>query len=112
MAQKRLMKLPIIAAVVMGPLTGEFISLVGNKLPPSKTIVIVRDLLSLPGGLVAGLFYPQGIDTGSGSIGFAYIAVAVNWLFYAVCWYTIIRLAIMLIRHVFRFPSNGSTMRA
>ena len=110
MAKRRLMKLPIMTAVVLGPLTGELISLASAKLPYSERKVFVIDLLSSPGGIVSGLFYPEGIS--SGSMGFAYIAVAVNWLFYAACWYLIIRLIIAIVRHIFHLPSNGSPIHA
>jgi hypothetical protein len=109
MTYKGLMRLAIVAAAVLGVVTGEFISLAKNNLPFGEKTALVTDLLSSPGGIVAGVFYPEGIS--SGGMGVAYIAVAVNWFFYSVFWYLMIRFSIALIRKVLHFPSDGSAIR-
>lgn len=60
-------------------------------LPYSERRDAIIDVFALPGGLIAAMFYPQGGHGGMGSPGYAYAAVAANWLFYALIWYVVIR---------------------
>lgn len=59
-------------------------------LPYSKGRDVVSDFLALPGALIAGIFYPAGVHTGSGSPGWAGLALASNILFYALLWFGIL----------------------
>ena len=70
-----------------------------DRLPYSPTRDTMTDALRMPGGFIAGLFYPQGIHTGSGSPHWADVAVAGNLTFYAIIWFVCIRTAFLLIRN-------------
>jgi len=63
-----------------------------DRLPYSPTWVRLSDALEFPGYVIAGLFYPQGIHAGHGSIGWAYVAVSSLVLFYSVLWFVMIRI--------------------
>lgn len=87
----------VLLSIALSWLTGHLIAGI-DRLPYSPTRDAISDVLRLPGGFVAGLFYPEGIHTGRGSIGWAYIAVAGNVVFYAILWFFLIRI-ITRIRH-------------
>jgi hypothetical protein len=63
-----------------------------DRLPFSSTRDSIHDVLTWPGGFVAGFVFPQGSHTGRGSVGWAYLAVAVNALMYSIAWYVVIRI--------------------
>lgn len=63
-----------------------------DRLPYSTTRDAIHDIVLMPGAFIAGVFYPQGIHTGRGSIGWAYVAVAGNGVFYALLWFLLIRI--------------------
>ena len=67
-----------------------------NHLPYSPIRDSFSDALTFPGGLVASLFYPEGIHTGHGSPAAAYVAFAANGLVYALLWF----LSIQIIRRI------------
>ena len=82
---KRMFRL--FAAFLLGPATCLLIEYASSRSPYSEQRDYVRDAFSLPGGLIAAIFYPQGIHSGGGAIGFAYVAWAANWIFYGAIWY-------------------------
>ncbi len=45
-----------------------------------------RDAMTIPGLIFSGLFYPQGIDTGRGTIVPFYLTMAGNFLAYVGFW--------------------------
>jgi hypothetical protein len=86
-----------LSSLVLSALTVSAAGLL-NRLPYSHTRDTISDALALPGGLIAGILYPQGPHTTSGNIGWAYVAFAGNVLFYALAWFFLIRL-VMRIRN-------------
>src|SRR5271156_3728067 len=63
-----------------------------DSLPFSSTRDSIHDVLTWPGGFVAGFVFPQGLHTGRGSTGWAYLAIAFNALTYSVVWYVLVRI--------------------
>jgi hypothetical protein len=63
-----------------------------DRLPFSSTRDSIHDALTWPGGFVAGFFFPQGLHTGRGSVGWAYLAIALNLLIYSLAWCFLIRI--------------------
>lgn len=67
-----------------------------NHLPYSPIRDAFSDALTFPGGVIASLFYPEGIHTGRGSPGAAYVAFAGNAVVYALLWF----FAIQIVRRI------------
>ena len=88
------MKRTILRILLSAMLTVVTIEGVGalNHLPYSTTRDRITDALSLPGGLIAGLFYPQGIHTGSGAPNWGIVAALSNAIFYLVLWFLVLSL--------------------
>ena len=63
-----------------------------DRLPFSSMRDWIHDVLTWPGGILAGLVFPQGLHTGRGSIGWVYLAIALNVLVYWIVWYFLIRI--------------------
>ena len=84
-------------SIVASLLTG-YTVLAIDRLPYSPTRDNISDALRMPGGYIAGLFYPQGIHTGSGSPHWADVVIAGNLAFYAIIWFVFIRTALRLSR--------------
>jgi hypothetical protein len=84
--------------IAAGVLTCYLISALDAFLPYSKARDAIADALSLPGGLLAVLIYPEGVHTGHGAPYWGLVAMLGNWAFYAVFWY----LGIKLLKHVRR----------
>lgn len=82
-----MLKRPFLFAVGLGVATCFLIGLAATRLPYSRARDAITDALALPGGLIAGLFYPQGIHTGRGAPGWAWLAMLSNWVFYILLWY-------------------------
>jgi hypothetical protein len=61
-----------------------------DRLPFSVARDRVSDALRLPGVLVVGLVYPQGIHTGRGSPGAIYLGIAGLVGFYWLAWFLLI----------------------
>ena len=53
----------------------------------------VSDVLAWPGGLIARVFYPAGVHTGSGSPEWGGLVLWANVAFYVVLWFTILTAA-------------------
>jgi hypothetical protein len=88
--RKRLLVLAL--ALVLGFATCELIGWARIHLPYSSTKVAITDALSLPGGIIAGIFYPEGVHTGHGAgVYWAILAVVSNNLVYALFWYGCLR---------------------
>jgi hypothetical protein len=71
-----------------------------NRLPYSPLRDYVTDAFSLPGGLIARVFYPAGIHTDHGAPNWGYVAAWSNVVFYIALWYVILLLL--------RFPRKTS----
>ena len=65
----------------------------------------VTDILSLPGGLVAGAAYSEGVHTGAGSPDWAVLAFLGNLGFYSVVWFGVINL-------MRKLPLRGNKLRS
>ena len=76
-------------SLVLGVATLFVIALL-RMLPYSAARVAVTDALSLPGGIVAGLLYSEGVHTSSGSAAWAWVAIAGNVAFYIVAWFILL----------------------
>jgi hypothetical protein len=63
-----------------------------DHLPYSLTRDRITDALSLPGGLIARVFYPAGVHTGSGAPNWGIVAAWSNVLFYLVLWFLVLSL--------------------
>jgi hypothetical protein len=68
-------------------------SLIGaaNHLPCSPLRDDITDVLSLPGGLIAGIVYPEGVHTGNGAPYWGLMAMLSNWAFYSLLWFVCLR---------------------
>jgi len=72
-------------------LTLTLVGLAQNYLPYSESRDTITDALSMPGGFIGGLFYPEGIHTGAGAPAWGYIAYFANVVFYFALWFGGIR---------------------
>jgi hypothetical protein len=70
-----------------------------NYLPYSPSRDTLSDFLGAPGALIAGLFYPEGVHTGRGSPGWAYVAFTGNAAVYGAVWFLLIRLLGRIVRY-------------
>jgi len=61
-----------------------------DRLPYSTTRDWISDAAGWPAGLVVGLFYPQGIHTGNGSIGAICLGIASFVGFYWLVWFVLL----------------------
>ena len=83
------MRARIGTALLLGLATALLIS-AALRLPYSPTRDAITDALTLPGGLFAGAFYPQGIHTGAGSPNWALLAIIGNLIAYTLFWYIVL----------------------
>jgi hypothetical protein len=91
-------KLCLVAAgVIMGYLTLWGIAALGH-LPYSRLRDSLTDYLSLPGGVLAFLFYPAGVHTGRGAPAWGWIAYIGNLIFYSILWIGVMSMVSKLIR--------------
>jgi hypothetical protein len=81
----------ILLSMLLGIGTLLLISL-SNELPFSHARDAITDALSLPGGLIAAIFYPEGVHTGSGTAAWAWVAIAANAAFYTLVWFVLIKI--------------------
>ena len=88
------MKRKIIRAFLSGALTVITIGAIEgiDRLPYSPTLVRITDTLTLPGGLIARVFYPAGVHTGSGAPNWGIVAAWSNVIFYLMLWFLILSL--------------------
>ena len=76
---------PLLIAVVLAIATFLGVGLL-NGLAYSEARDHFRDAMTLPGLIFAGLFYPEGLHTGRGTIVPVYLAMAGNFLAYVGIW--------------------------
>jgi hypothetical protein len=81
----------LILSVALGFATSAVIGLANEYVPYSGFRVRVLDALTLPGAIIAGLAYPQGIHTGRGAPTFGIWAMAANFVVYVAFWYVCLR---------------------
>jgi hypothetical protein len=90
-----------LASLTLSYLTLSMISIIERSWNSSR-FGDLADIVAYPGALFAGLFYPEGIHTGRGSIGSVYVTIAGNTFFYALLWFAVLRtVAGISRRHVF-----------
>ncbi len=78
-------------SIILGMITLEIVSAL-KHLPYNETLVGITDALSLPGGLIARVFYPEGVHTGHGAPYWGLVAACSNVLFYVALWFLILSL--------------------
>jgi hypothetical protein len=78
-------KRQLLLSLVLGVATSFLIGLT-RHLPYTEKRDVVTDALTLPGGLIAGLLYPEGIHTGYGAPKWALLAWTSNVTVYALFW--------------------------
>ena len=83
-------KRSLLIACVLAVITFLLVGWADKHLPYSETKNHVLDALTIPGGFLAGIFYPQGVHTGSGTSQFVYFVLVGNFLFYLGVWYLLI----------------------
>lgn len=82
----------LIVSVALGFATSAAIGLTNEYVPYSGFRVRVVDALTVPGALIAGLVYPQGVHTGRGAPTFGLWAMAANIVVYVGFWYVCLRI--------------------
>lgn len=87
----------LLVGLVLGVGTAFAVSAL-RLLPYSRGRDLVTDTLSLPGGILASVFYPEGVHTGGGPPTWAIVAVGGNLLCYTVVWFFVLMLVLKL-RH-------------
>ena len=80
------MKGRILLAMALGAASSILIGL-AKHLPYSETRDAITDGLTLPGGFIASLVYPEGIHTGHGAPNWALLAGTSNVIVYVLFWY-------------------------
>src|SRR5882762_5902818 len=80
------MKRRLLLSLAFGIATSFLIGLT-KHLPYSETRDAITDGLTLPGGFIAGLVYPEGIHTGHGAPNWALLAGVSNVIVYVLFWY-------------------------
>jgi len=79
----------LLFSTVLAVMTMVLFSLI-DRLPYSTTRDWISDAARWPGGLIVGLFYPQGTHTGNGSIGALYLGIASFVGFYWLAWFLLL----------------------
>lgn len=80
------MKRRLLLALALGIATSFLIGL-ASHLPYSETRDAITDALTLPGGFIASLVYPEGVHTGKGAPNWGLLAMISNVIVYVVFWY-------------------------
>ena len=83
-------KRSLLIASLLAVVTFLLLGWADKYLPYSETKNRVVDALTIPGGFLASIFYPQGVYTGSGTSPFVYFVLVGNFLFYLLVWYGLI----------------------
>lgn len=74
-------------ALGLGVVTFMAIGLVETYWPYSEAKIKLIDAVSIPGAILAGLVYPEGVHTGRGAPLFAPLVMVANFVVYVVFWY-------------------------
>lgn len=80
------MKRRLLLSLALGIATSFLVGLT-KYLPYTETRDAITDALTLPGGFIAGLIYPEGIHTGHGAPNWALLAGVSNFVVYVFFWY-------------------------
>lgn len=79
----------LLVSLVFGVGTAYAISAL-RHLPYSRGRDLVTDTLSVPGGVLASIFYPEGVHTGSGAATWPVVAFGGNLLCYTLLWFLLL----------------------
>lgn len=82
-----------LAAFVLGVATFVVVGVAEAYLPYSEAKIWVIDALTVAGALIAGIVYPQGVHTGTGSSLWGFWVMVANLATYTVIWYACLLLA-------------------
>lgn len=88
-----MLRRPFLFAVAFGVATWLSIALITTFLNDNGTWGAVKDMLALPGALVASLIYPQGVHTGMGAPVWATVVILSNLIIYILLWYSALKVA-------------------
>ena len=80
------MKRRLLLSLALGIATSFLIGQ-AKYLPYSETRDAITDALTLPGGFIASLVYPEGIHTGHGTPDWAVLAGGTNVILYVLFWF-------------------------
>jgi hypothetical protein len=97
-----MLRRPLALALGLGIATSVLVG-AANYLPYSPTRDAVTDALSLPGGFIVSLVYPEGVHTGYGAPNWGLAAAASNLAVYVLLWYVCLR----VVRHFRRKDKTG-----
>lgn len=86
------MKRPLLLALSLGIATSVLTGIANTYLPYSEIKIRITDALTIPGALIAGLAYPEGVHTGHGAPMFGFWAMVANLGIYILFWYVVLRL--------------------
>jgi hypothetical protein len=82
----------LLLALTLGFATQFFVGLAATYLPYSQARDTILDALSIPGALIAGLVYPQGVHTGGGAPYWGLLVRVSNLFVYVLLWYACIQI--------------------
>ena len=82
-----MLKRPPLVSLALGIATFVVIGVVKTYLPYSEAKDRILDALTVPGALIAGIAYPQGVHTGLGAPLFGLWAMVANLAVYIAFWY-------------------------
>ncbi|HZR33488.1 MAG TPA: hypothetical protein VFA76_16710 [Terriglobales bacterium] len=85
------MKRRLLLALVLGIAMSGLIGL-ASHLPYSETRDAITDVLTLPGGFIASLVYPEGVHTGHGAPNWGILTMVSNVIVYVLFWYACLRI--------------------
>jgi hypothetical protein len=101
------MRKTLLTSALLAATTFVMLGVAKAYLPYSTIKDAVIDALTVPGALILGIVYPQGLHTGSGAPSWPLWVIAANFLIYVAFWYV----CIWLFRHAVgkdRFSSRGN----
>ncbi len=88
----------LLSSAALGVLTSVFVWKI-DCVPLNPAVrAKITNTLELPGAAVGLLAFPEGIHTGHGSVGFAYVATGVNLALYSVLWLCVFQLFVKIKR--------------
>ena len=87
-----MLKTRLAVSLVLGIITSILVGLGASYLPYSHARDAIVDALAMPGALMAGLVYPQGVHSGGGARYWGIAVLMSNFIVYALFWYACIQL--------------------
>jgi len=91
----------VLISLAAGIITSVVVGIADTYLPYSEPKIRIIDALTLPGALIAGIAYPQGVHTGRGAPLFGLWAMIANLVVYVAFWY-------LCLRMVWHFKHNSA----